>query len=255
MYVRKLTKEPICIIYSKTFQKEYNILMTSANSPANHVIIYSHGFGVRKEDRGLFTAIARALPGATSVMFNYNPINESSNTLTAKPLPEQARKLRKVINATRAEYPGAVIDIVGHSQGCVAVALLKPRDIRKIIMLTPPDDVNEALVARQLGARTETTIDTTTRTRLQRADGSTTVIHPEYWQGLAGIDPVKLYNKLARFTALRIMKARHDEVLGDVQFEGIDPSVSLVTLDGDHNFSDEEARKRVLYILQKELAL
>ncbi len=226
------------------------------NSDTTHIIIFSHGFGVRKEDRGLFTAIAKALPDAESVLFDYNPMNEKANTLTAEPLNEQTRKLRKVINAARVEYPGAVIDLVCHSQGCVVAALLKPRDMRKVIMLTPPDDVSEATVARQLGERRETAIDTTAvRTRLLRSDGSTTVIHPEYWQSLAGIEPVKLYNRLARFTTLRIINAKQDEVLDNVSFEGIDPGISLVSLEGSHNFEGEESRKRLLYILQKELAV
>jgi hypothetical protein len=224
-------------------------------TPASpHIIIYSHDFGVRKTDRGLFTAISRAFPDARSVMFDYNLINEESNTLTVKPLQEQALKLRKVINATRAEYPDAVLDLVCHSQDCVVAGLVRPRGIRKIIMLTPPDDMSEATVVEQLGTRKGIAIDVTVRTRLARSDGSTTVIHPEYWQSLAGIEPVKLYNRLARFTALRIINARQDEVLGKVSFQGIDPAISLVTLDGNHNFDDEAARNQVLYILQKELA-
>ncbi|HSX06485.1 MAG TPA: hypothetical protein VLG92_02090 [Candidatus Saccharimonadia bacterium] len=221
-------------------------------STPTHIVIYSHGFGVRKDDRGMFTAIARSLPDAEHVLFNYNPINEQANTLTAEPLIEQMRKLRKVINTARAEHPGAVIDLVCHSQGCVVAAMLKPRDIRKIILITPPDDIDEAVVARQLGKGTE--IDTAVRTRLARSDGSTTVVHPDYWQGLAGINPVKLYNRMAKFTVLRIIKARQDEVLGDVRFAGIDPNVSLVALDGNHNFDETESRERLLYILQKELA-
>lgn len=225
------------------------------NSTSPHIIIFSHGFGVRKDDRGLFTAISRAVPDAESILFHYNPINDKSNTLTAKPLHEQVQKLRKVINTARAEYPGATIDLVCHSQGCVVAGMLRPRGIRKVIMLTPPDDVSEAVLVEQLGSRTETTIDVSARTRLPRSDGSTTVIHPEYWQSLAGIEPVKLYNRLAKFTALRIINARNDEVLGPVSFEGIDPGISFVTLEGDHNFEEEESRKRILYILQKELSL
>jgi hypothetical protein len=226
--------------------------MTETN---HHVVIFSHGFGVRKEDRGLFTAIAKVLPGAKSVMFDYNPINEASNTLTAKPLNEQAQKLRKVINAVRAENPGATIDLVCHSQGCVVAGLVKPRGIRKVIMLTPPDELSEVKMIEQMGARMGVAIDPSARTRLARADGSTTVIHPEYWQSLAGVDPIKLYNRLAKFTALRIINARQDEVLGKISLEGIDAGISLVTLHGNHNFDDEDSRKRILYILQKELAL
>jgi hypothetical protein len=219
-----------------------------------HIIIFSHGFGVRKTDRGLFTAIANALPHAQSVMFDYSPFHEKSNTLTIKPLQEQALKLRKVINTARIEYPGATIDLVCHAEGCVVAALLKPRDIRKIILLTPPDDMREATVAEQLGGRNGIAIDVTVRTRLARADGSTTVIHPDYWQSLERIEPVKLYNRLERFTKLRIINARQDDVLGTVSFEGIDPSISFVTLDGNHNFDNEDDRNRLLYILRKELA-
>lgn len=209
---------------------------------------------MRKTDRGLFTSIANALPDAQSVMFDYNPINEKSNTITVKPLHEQALKLRKVINSTRAEYPGAILDLVCHSEGCIVAGLVKPRGIRRIIMLTPPDDMSEATVVEQRGTRIGVTIDVNTRTSLARTDGSTTVIHTDYWQGLAGIKPVKLFNNLARFTKLRIINAKQDEVLGKVTFEGIDPSISLVTLDGNHNFDGEEDRGQILYILQKELA-
>ena len=225
------------------------------NPSTPHVIIYSHGFGVRKTDRGLFTAISKVLPDATSIMFDYNPVNEASNTITVKPLQEQALKLRKVINTARAEHPGAVIDLVCHAEGCVVAGLVKPRGMRKVIMLTPPADISVAKKVERLSARQGIDIDVTTRTRLPRSDGSTTVIHPEYWQGLAGIDPVQLYNRLARFTSLRIMNAKNDEVRGNVTFEGIDPRISFVTFDGNHNFDDTECRERILYILQKELTL
>lgn len=220
-----------------------------------HIIIFSHDFGVRKHDRGLFTAVARTMPDATSILFDYYPINDESNTLTAKPLGEQARKLRKVINAARAEHPGASIDLVCHGQGCVPVAILKPRDIRKIILLTPPAEVSEAAMIKQISSQIKTPIDVTVRTRLPGSNGSTTVLQPEYWQGLAGIEPIKLYNRLARFTTLRIMHARQDELQGAMDFERLDPSISAVTLDGNHSFSDAESRKRVLYILKKELSV
>ncbi len=223
-------------------------------STSHNIVIFSHGFGVRKTDRGLFTAISSALPHAQSVLFDYYPFNEESNTITVKPLQEQALKLRKVINATRAEYPNATLDLVCHAQGCVVAGIVKPRDIRKVIMLTPPDDMSEVTNIKQLSVHTETKIDVNTRTRLARSDGSTTVIHPEYWQSLAGVKPVKLYNRLARFTKLRVISAKQDEVLGKVRFEGIDPTVSLVALDGNHNFDDGAARSQLLHILQKELA-
>ncbi|MEO5499747.1 MAG: alpha/beta hydrolase [Candidatus Saccharimonadales bacterium] len=225
------------------------------DSTIKHILIYSHGFGVRKEDRGLFTSISKAISDATSVMFDMNPIHESTNTLTVKPLHEQAGKLRKVINQTKAEHPDAIIDLVCHSQGCVVAALLKPRGIRKVIMITPPEDMTEAVVVKQMSAGRELTINVTEKTRIERSDGSTTVIRPEYWQSLAGVNAVKLYNLLARVTTLRIIGAKSDEVLGKVTFNGLDSSISHVTIEGGHNFEEEDSRKQLLYILKKELLL
>ncbi len=223
--------------------------------PKTHVIIYSHGFGVRKDDRGLFTDIAEQFPNARRIMFDYNPVNEKSNTVTSKPLDDQALKLRKMINNARLDYPNSIIDLVCHSQGCVIAGLVKPRDIRKIIMITPPDEISEASMTAWLNKAMDIEIDTSVRTRLSRGDGSTTVVHPEYWQSLAGVHPVKLYNLLARVTALRMISAKQDDVLGETAFEGIDPSISHVRLEGNHSFDDPESRKRLLWILGKELSV
>jgi hypothetical protein len=43
-----------------------------------HIVIYSHGFGVRKDDRGLFTDIAATLPSAEHIMFDYNQVDEAT---------------------------------------------------------------------------------------------------------------------------------------------------------------------------------
>lgn len=223
------------------------------NQAISRIMIFSHDFGVRKEDRGLFTAISRAIPADKNMMFDYNLIHEQSNTLTAKPLNEQVYKLRNVINNARKDYPDAVIDLVCHGQGCVIAGLVKPRGIRKVIMIAAPDDISQATVAKQLGAELAP-IDPSARTRIAGSDGSTTVVPPLYWDSLAGINPVKLYNNFARVTALRMLSAKQDEVLGETTFEGLKPTVSLVRLAGNHSFDDDESRQRLLYILRKELA-
>ena len=98
-----------------------------------HIVIYSHGFGVRKDDRGLFTDIAAALPGATHRMFDYNRRDETTGNLTVAPLAEQVGMLRNQIEKARADTPGAIIDLICHSQGCIVAALLAPRDVRKTL--------------------------------------------------------------------------------------------------------------------------
>lgn len=103
-----------------------------------HIIIYSHGFGVQKDDRGLFTDIAAAFPDAHHVMFDYNEIDEANNTLVVAPLDAQAARLNIEIARARAAHPDVTIDIIAHSQGCVAAALAVPTGVRTTILLAPP---------------------------------------------------------------------------------------------------------------------
>ena len=225
------------------------------NQPQDHVIIYAHDFGVRKTDRGLFPAIAQTAPDAESVMFDFYPVHEVSKTLTAKPLDEQALKLRKVINTARAEYPGAVLDLVCHGQGCVVGALVKTRGLRKVVLLAPPAVLSSDALITQLGDRLESPVDTAVRTRISDTNGSTTVIQPDFWQSLENLEPVRLYSRLARVTTLRIINARSDEMYGSQDLSGIEPGISMITLDGNHNFDSPADRDRLLYIMKKELAV
>src|SRR4051812_33976828 len=107
----------------------------------NHIVIYSHGFGVRKDDRGLLTDIAEHLPEVESLLFDYNEVDELNHTLTMRPLSKQAEMLNEVVRKTRQSHPDAIIDLVGHSQGTIIIALAKPQGIRRTLLLAPVFDM------------------------------------------------------------------------------------------------------------------
>ena len=50
-----------------------------------HTIIYAHGFGVRKDDRGLFTDIAKVFPDTNHIMFDLDICDNENNTVTIRP--------------------------------------------------------------------------------------------------------------------------------------------------------------------------
>lgn len=101
------------------------------------VIIYSHGFGVERDARGMFTDIAAAFPGAENVMFDYNIPNRAENTLAVRPLSEQKDILLAEITRVKAQSEDTPIDIIAHSIGSVVVALAQPEGIRRIILIVP----------------------------------------------------------------------------------------------------------------------
>ncbi len=209
---------------------------------STQVIIYSHGFGVKKDDRGLFTDIAHFLPDAEHIMFDYNEIDEVQNTLIACPLDTQAKLLTKQIAEARHKYPDADISIIAHSQGCVAVALANPSGIKECIFLAPPAQFL-GLEKREIYAmRPSTVTDDDGTLRMPRRDGSTTIIRQDYWDSREGIVPIALYNKLAQHTSLTIITATDDEVLTNTDFSNLSHSVDLIKQKTDHDFTGDDAR-------------
>ncbi|HJQ07868.1 MAG TPA: NUDIX domain-containing protein [Candidatus Saccharimonadales bacterium] len=221
---------------------------------ARHIVIYSHGFGVRKDDRGLFTDIAASLPNAEHIMFDYNQVDDRANTLTVAPLTEQAKKLRQVAAEVEAANPDAVIDLVCHSQGCVVAAIAKPTGLRKTVFTAPPPDVDIEDKIRRWRVRYGTTFTTKGVTYLERKDGSTTIVPPAYWISLKNLDAQELYNTLAENTDLVIITATQDEVLGEVALDKLAPNIKVIEMATGHNFEDK-ARPKLTRIITAALVM
>ena len=218
---------------------------------SKHVVVYSHGFGVRKDDRGLFADIANALPEAEHVMFDYNLVDEQENTLTVSPLQGQVQKLKEQLSKIGSD---AVVDLVAHSQGCVVATLAKPQNVRKILCLAPPDNVNTERLINFFGKRDGSVIDLDGQSRIPRRDGSTTIIPAAYWQSLKGLDVIRLYNRLPDLAKVKFLTANDDEVLGISNFDKTDERIELVQLDGSHDFTDD-ARQYLIDYVRDELVL
>ena len=217
--------------------------------PTKHIVIFSHGFGVRKDARGMFPEIVSALGDIQPVLFDYNEINETDGTLTVRPLKKQAGILREQIETTKAANPEAVIDLICHSQGSLVAALAKPTGIRKTILLAPPFGMNSRMLAT-FANRPGSKIDMEGTSRLVRRDGSITLVPAEFWKERESIRPIEIYNALAQETELVIIQANQDEVLEETDLSNLDPKIRIIKLDADHNFTDQ-ARKPLLDTLKK----
>jgi len=214
-----------------------------------HFIIFSHGFGVQKDSRGLFSDIASALKDtARPVMFDYSEIDEVKNIFTATPFSRQAALFQEKLTEVR-RHEGAVIDVICHSQGSIAVALAKPKHIRKILFLAPPIDLNIDRMRNTFGSRPGVKIHPEGISKLLRRDGSTTLVPPGYWSEWKDIHPIESYNRLAEETELIIVKANQDELLGGADYSALSQKIKVLFLDGDHNFKGE-ARQVLLDIVK-----
>lgn len=204
------------------------------------IVLYSHGFGVKKDDRGLFTDIASSLDGFQHVMFDYNQINEQNNTLTVTPLHEQAEILKSQYDTLRNKYPEAIIDLVCHSQGCVVAGLAELGGVRKTILLAPPTRfLGSEAKLKQMSERESTVIENGV-VSYPRRDGSTTIIKQDYWQSRDKIsDPIALYNHLSQETEVTVIEALSDEVLGESDYSALSDKVLHVQQEANHDFTNE----------------
>lgn len=218
-----------------------------------HFIVYAHGFGVRKDDRGLFTDIAGVLPDAEHVMIDLSQFDEQTGRLTVPPLQTQAATLTHAIkNIDRNE--GDTVDIVCHSQGCMVAALAQPERIRKVIFLAPPDSNDMQRLITMFSERPGTHLDTDGESALTRSDGSTTIVPAAYWPGLRQLNVKHLYKQLSATTELVIVASDDDNVLGKTDFSDIGEHIRYIEKAGDHDFSGA-ARKQMLELIQVELRL
>ncbi len=216
-----------------------------------HIVVFSHGFGVRKDDRGLFPGIISGLKGVETLMFDYNEIDEVKHTITVLPLSKQAEILTTVLSDIKKSYPEAIIDLICHSQGCVVAALAKPSFVRKTLFLAPLSVFNFDRIIESFKNRPGTEIRMDGVSRLSRLDGSTTLVPAEYWNEPEALhNPIELYNELAHHTELSIIKALDDEVLGSADFSTLSREIQVMEIHGNHGFTGE-ARKELLRLIKK----
>lgn len=217
-------------------------------------IIFSHGFGVDKTDRGLFSDILAKLDGVTGVMFDYNQVNEATGDMTVRPLSEQAEALEAVITTVREHHDGP-IDMICHSQGCVVAGMVAPEVIRKMILLTPAIELNAKRSSEKWGLLRGSVINVDGESKLNRADGSVTTVPKEYWQELDDIKPIELYGKLSEKSDVTMIIANQDHVLTDEKHDRLSEKIKMVRMDGDHNFSSEGDREVMIHKVKEILGL
>lgn len=217
-----------------------------------HIIIYSHGFGTRQDDMGLFPDIVRHFPDIQHVTFDYNTVNEAERTLSVPPFSVQARKLEEVVAQVRLNHPEAIIDIIAHSQGCLVVALARLENIRKVIFLAPKVTNDVQKTAARFAERPGSLVNLEGESTLARSDGSITLVGAKFWQELQAVNPGALYNQLGQRVNLTIIRGAQDTIaIGDLK---VDSGVHVLTLPGDHSFNGD-ARAGLSLVIEQAIGM
>jgi hypothetical protein len=196
------------------------------------VIIYSHGFGVLKDARGLFSSIDNCT-SSPGLMFDYNIFDPKTKQLNVATLSEQRVKLEEVLRAQTQ-----TVDLICHSQGCIVAALLPPDiQIRSAMLLAPPEDNAMQKLIDLFEARPSSVIDIEGISRLERRDGTVTIVQPEYWQSLSDVgDVMSRYSGFVSHVNTTIITANQDEVVGKTDFSSLEEYAEIIQIDGNHDF-------------------
>lgn len=208
-------------------------------------IIFSHGFGVKADARGMFTEIAANFPKYQCEMFDYNHILENGDIEVA-PLDEQAKKLQDILNKQEDK-----VILIAHSQGCIIAGMINLDNVERVILLAPPEKMSMQRVLDKLMRKPGAEINLDGMSKLPRSDGTTTLISREYIESVSNINPLKIYQTIADTVDTTIVRCTEDEVLGLTEVNEI-KNATHIDIDADHDFTGT-GRTKLLNMLSGEL--
>ena len=217
------------------------------NKVSGRVIIFSHGFGVKRDSRGMFTDLGELLKDdCLVVLFDYVDVNKDGST-TAYSFSEQAEKLKAVISYIRNKFDPERVEIVAHSQGCIIVGLVSPEGVDKVVLVAGPISAPGQGMKDYFSQREGTIINKDKVSQIKRSDGSLTFVPPEYWEEARRVNPAALYKKLAEKSRVSFLRVRQDQMVVGENYSLLREGgrVGYFELDGNHDF-ENEARKPFL---------
>ncbi|MBN2100502.1 hypothetical protein JW710_01210 [Candidatus Dojkabacteria bacterium] len=222
--------------------------------PTKTVILFSHGFGVRQDARGLFTHLSKKLStlGYKTKLFDYNKFDEKTKELFGLPFSAQAKILQDQIDELKRNSNYEDIVLIGHSQGSLIPALCNNiSKVSKVIGISPFFHTNINDIRRRYTSKPGNILNFNGVSKRKRSDGSTTIIPPEYWQERFNTDVVSLYNDIAFKTKLTLIYAVDDQVMDFTDLRKI-LNTRIINVEGDHDLSSEY-RKGLMDVIMWEL--
>lgn len=214
---------------------------------APQMVVFSHGFGVRRDARGMFTEIARSLPdGYGYILFDYNEVDDENHTIRITDFAEQVVMLQKILAWTVAQNGVRSVSIVAHSMGCIVTALAGPQNTGELILLAPPTSIGE---------RTRRHFTTKKDAEkhdgmwvVPRSDGTVSIIPETLFDQYEAVDAAAVLQELAALHPYTLVAAGADEVLTDAHYDALaaNPRIDFINIaNASHDF-ERGARQQLL---------
>ncbi len=227
------------------------------NENTGKVVIFSHGFGVQRDDRGMFNDLGDNLKNKFLIVrFDYSLINEKDNSTEVYPYSIQSKMLKKVYSYIKNKFSPNEVNIIAHSMGCLIVGLARIKNLNKVLLLSGPPSSPYSGIKKYFSNRSGTKIDENGTSILKRSDGSLTYIKKNFWKEMKSVNPPKLYSHLAKNSEVIFIRALSDQVITETEFSKISKNskIKLIEIDGNHNF-EGKARRELTNLISKYLTI
>lgn len=127
--------------------------------------------------------------------------------------------------------------------------MIDPSKVTKFILLAPPVEMSMQRVLAKLAARPGAEINLAGMSKLPRRDGTTTYLTQDYVRSLDAVEPIELYENMARKKPTTIIRATKDEVIGRTNFTAI-KNAEIIDIAADHNFTNQARSQLVSQLAQ-----
>ncbi len=212
------------------------------------LVIFSHGFGVQRDSRGMFSQLAAALPEDFGyILFDYNEI--SGTDVKVEPYSRQIQKLDLITKFAREK--SSEVYLIGHSMGCITACILGFKYDRTVFLAPPVHRLKPAKQGNRWegypGAHWQDDI-----LIVPRRDGTTTHMPKAFFEearDISAFEQIVLYSQINPIT---IIEALQEDILADtVNYRDLPKAnIELLAIPGDHNFSGPDRVNSVELVLE-----
>lgn len=223
------------------------------NENSQRVIVFSHGFGVKRDSRGMFSELAELLKNNfLLVLFDYVSIDGQNNT-TVPSLTTQSKMLDAVIDYMNKNYDLKEVNLLAHSLGCEIAGISSPPNLNTVVLVAPPTAPPAESIKEHFKKRAGTKINESAVSVIRRSDGTLTYIPADFWIDAKIVNPLDKYLELSKKSKrFYVVRAKHDQVLAEEDYSVLrsSPKIDFIDIDGNHDF-DNKFRKGWLNSMEK----
>jgi hypothetical protein len=158
------------------------------------IIFFVHGFGVRRDSRGLFRDIVQAFPSNLCVTGDFH--DRGHGGIHAVPFSVQKSRLSVMVEYIENRFRPQRSLFIGHSQGSIVISLYRPHGSRVLLLAPPVDSPYEKFIRTPGWSRPGSSLNTAGTSRLVRSDGIVDV-DPDFWNEFREVDAASIYQQLA----------------------------------------------------------